>query len=278
MGSWFHNFSRRMGMILGSPTPWIFLWGLLAIGLITNAASNILHDFFDSLLHDWLINANLSADWITIICGVILIIIVLVSFDLPKLLRRWVGRAPNIRMISDTSTVPRYRGLITMVSSGPNIVKLPAYVTLCHHLKTGIQDKAGLEYGWLLAGPGTGEFSSIANAEKLKQEFLSKGVKEIFIVALKDADNPQEVFDAVNGIYTYAQKALEISSDELISDYTGGTKSMTFGLALACADHGWPLGFLKPDKYDADGRPSKDAKSEPRRIDVTFYSDIHSPQ
>ena len=53
-------------------------------------------------------------------------------------------------------------------------------------------------------------------------------------------------------------------------DYTGGTKSMTAGMILACASPRRHLQFMKPRRYTADGRAEPGAESDPVAIDIRF--------
>lgn len=57
---------------------------------------------------------------------------------------------------------------------------------------------------------------------------------------------------------------------DIIADYSGGTKSMTSGMVLACALPERKLQVLKPRKYDKDGTADRKAGSDPRYIDISF--------
>lgn len=88
-------------------------------------------------------------------------------------------------------------------------------------------------------------------------------------MAAIDADNPHASFNLVNEIYEEAE-VFEIEPENIIADYTGGTKSMTAGLILACANPERALQFMRPGGYDAEGRADRSKPSEATKVEIAF--------
>jgi hypothetical protein len=167
--------------------------------------------------------------------------------------------------IAIKENVPRKRGLIILVSFGKFV---PAGNALEYHSWAGVPgSKPVLTHCWLLAGPGEGEYSSRGNAERLAEEYNAKGIKaEVWPLA--DADDIEEAYRAVKIIYQMAQDKYKLTKEDIIADYTGGTKSMTAGMVLAALEQEGSLQFMKPNKYQADGRADRAAGSSPRMVQV----------
>lgn len=254
--------SRRMAVILGSPTPVGFLLGVIALGLLTNGLSTVITALADE--QSWL------GGGITAILGALLLGLVLALFDLPVELRRVFSR-PTLR--TSEPVAPR-RGLVTLVSPGP--AGSPQTRDAIEYHLAGADGAVRLEHCWLIAGPSEGAASptSLDNAQTLYDEFGKRGVT-VHLEPLKSSEDPKEVYRAVLQIYQDALAYCGLSPAEMIADFTAGTKSMTFGMALACADRGWALQFMRVmrDKdFDAQGRARGSAKSTPVLVDVDFFS------
>jgi hypothetical protein len=86
----------------------------------------------------------------------------------------------------------------------------------------------------------------------------------------EDADNPEAVHSLVDQIYVEAAGTFGLAEGEVVADYTGGTKSMTSGMVLACTSPSRPLQFMKPRQYTDDGRAEPQAGSDPVAIDIRF--------
>lgn len=85
----------------------------------------------------------------------------------------------------------------------------------------------------------------------------------------KDVDDPNATFMLINSIYEEAAKeGIEVA--DIIADYTGGTKSMTAGLILACAQPERRLQFMCPGKYTDEGRADTTVDSVATEVKVSF--------
>jgi CRISPR-associated protein (Cas_Cas02710) len=74
----------------------------------------------------------------------------------------------------------------------------------------------------------------------------------------------------VEEIYAEAKDKFNLTEEGIIADYTGGTKSMTSGMVLACTSPNRALQFMKPQQYTEDGRADVQAGSVPVAVDIRF--------
>jgi hypothetical protein len=258
------KYSRRLAQIIGSPTPWLFLIGVIAVGLIVEGTSRLV----DSSLtgQPWQVAA-----WIIGI-GFGLLFITVLFFNLPRVIAN-ISKAfftqSHVPTVAVAEQVPRRQGLVVLVSLGDYTAAASALEYHAWDLVPG--SRPVLTHCWLIAGPGEGESSSLANAERIKEELMAKGIMAD-IWSLEDADNVQESFQAVKTIFQVATNKYKLAKDEIMADYTGGTKSMTSGMLLAAIAEGIDLQYMKPNLYLADGRADRPAGSRPRFVRINFVS------
>ena len=223
-----------------------FLLGILAINLISDGIAVLISCI------------DLRHGIVLITAGISIIILAFLFRIVPSTLLR---RSSQLEIHSN---VRRRKGIIVMASMGFGISSAKAAIE--HHL--GEDDgKHKLDHVKILAGPGEGENSSLAKAAELKTEYEEKGIS-VEIIPLKNADDPTEAFNktkqAINDLHNIHNLAL----NEIIADYTGGTKSMTAGMFMACYAQGCALRFMKPTKYTEDGRA--DIKQKPVATETIF--------
>lgn len=260
MKNLYHTLINRLSRALGSPTPWLFLFGAVAVGLLGEGASK----WVDA----WQTGESIQTAVYTLLLGFVILLLTLVLFNVPGWLRA-IFSPPRETSITVVEQVPHHRGLIALVSFGHYV---SAENALEHHSWAGVPgSKPTLSHCWLLAGPGEGEQSSRSNADRLADAYHAKGITaEVW--PLVDADNIEEVFRAVKIIYEVAQNKYQLSLDDIIVDYTGGTKSMTAGMVLAALEKGGRLQYMKPNQYNPDGSAIRAAGSSPRMVQVNFVS------
>ena len=257
---------QRSLKILGTPTPWVFILGAVAIGLLSDGVSELIGSLSNRFI--------LALPWMKVLLGLVLLLIAFLLFDL-RGLAKWLAKAfGKEASVVINDNVPPHHGLIALVSLGQGYESTEAAIQ--HHLRTDDPEKR-LKYCWLLAGPGEGETSSIANANFLKGKFEEEGVK-VEIWKLTDADNPSEVFCVINRIYKDAAANYNLPNSELIADFTGATKSMTAGMVLACADQNRDMQFMKPSEYDQNGRAKFHTPSYAKKVDIEFFASTRSPE
>jgi hypothetical protein len=259
--SYYHHSSSNLSRILGSPTPWIFLFGATGLGLLSEGISKLIDIIFPG--------NEIISGWATAILGLILIIFIIVAFDLPKLVSRFFSQSNRVETtVTVEEVVPKKIALIALVSRGNDP---SASMAMQHHFRDEKSGSGDKRYCWLITGPDTDSLSSQANAKKLAEEYQAVGV-QVQIWPIENADNPGEVFNAVQDIYQSAVLIHKLTPDDIIADFTGGTKCMTAGMVLAFADKDLLLQYMKPNKYDDFGRAVREAGSTPHLVDVNFLA------
>jgi hypothetical protein len=79
-----NRITHRLARTLGSPTPWIFLFGLLAVGLMTEGLATLFDTIFER--NPWF------AALFTVGLGIALLVATLLLFNLPDAVRRWLEK------------------------------------------------------------------------------------------------------------------------------------------------------------------------------------------
>ena len=78
----YDKYRQRLGQVLGSPTPWVFLLGALGLGLIGEGTSKLI----DALME----NSSPTAAYLTLGIGVALIVLVVLFANLPQMMWSFV--------------------------------------------------------------------------------------------------------------------------------------------------------------------------------------------
>jgi hypothetical protein len=256
----FRHWSVNLSRAFGSSTPWIFLFGATGLGLLSEGIAKVIDLCFP--------NNEFISSWSTFVLGLLIIILVIAAFDLPHMLNKWLSsRSQQETNIEVAEVVPKKRALIVLVSRGPDPA---AAMAMRHHFSNGLSGSQEGKYCWLITGPDIDEMSSQENAKKLKAEFEGLGVS-VKVRSIDNADNPRAVFEEIQYILQMAQ--IEgLKPEDIIADFTGGTKCMTAGMVLAFADKDLLLQYMKPNKYDDYGRSIREAGSTPHLVDVDFFA------
>lgn len=166
-------------------------------------------------------------------------------------------RLVNTIIPQDATVVPLTEtcaGLVAIMSLSDNS---PAEVALRHHWNSG--QASHLRYGWLVTTP-----DSLGYARKLHQRLIDEGIAEQITLFYGDytlpdaadphsqltlnlsaaeANDPDAVLHLVNSIYIHAQR-LGLSENDVIVDFTGGTKPLGVGAFLACTRPGRRLEYI----------------------------------
>lgn len=246
-------------------------------------ASDFLSDLIKENVGPWLeIHYSISPNLFKFVTFLLLTLLILVLYILSDL-EDWFIREATPGSLQPSNLMETRKGLIVIMSRAAEdaLVSTPAAEAIKHHW---IEGKGNLEYCWILCG-GQGTMDlAMTMIEKLigqpvekhdqppqwsLDQFGKKLVVRFELIGQSHVDNPNMTFDLVNQIYRQAE-ALGIESEEIMADYTGGTKSMTSGMVLACAEPDRDLEFIKPGGYLDDGRADKTKKSVVQRIDVLF--------
>lgn len=247
------------------------LIGIFGLGIISSGISNLLLETLGS----W-IQKNLGINKVLFqlsVIGLIGIAIVCTVYftNLTRQLRSLLGREAieiaNVVPLTDT-----FFGLVTIASLGQPGQLTPAEIAIKHHWRNG---HGKLRYCWLICTPdalkGTQHFLQDIENECIRQKqqfYLYRNTEQcmppvtqvgtslhIRIVPLASEliNDPNHVRQLIDGIYTQATAQTGLSPVDFIADYTGGTKSMTAGMVLACSEPDRKLQYWVSDR-DSHGK------------------------
>lgn len=152
------------------------------------------------------------------------------SYAIIGLLVRFFENRSRVELnLSQKENPDARRGLIVLMSPGPRTTAAENAVKA--HL-------SALKQCWVIYGPDRPgqKPTPRENAQTLEEKFKSvkKDTITFHLKAQADEHDPQESYYLVRSIYEEA-KAVGLSETDVIADYTGGTKSMTAGMVLACS-------------------------------------------
>lgn len=175
---------------------------------------------------------NLVSDYVkqnVLVGGVFIAAVVLSYLLLTWMMKLFARRARRaLTLVQRENPTPR-KGLIVFMSPGDRVT--PAENAVKAHL-------AALEHCWVIVGPARPgqQRTSHDNAQALSDKYQTAKDTPIqfHLKEVADEDNPQQSYHLVRAIYEEA-RAVGLSERDLIADYTGGTKSMTAGMVLACS-------------------------------------------
>jgi len=159
-----------------------------------------------------------------------------------------------------------FRGLIVFGSY--NNLNPPAVEAIKHHWNNG---SGNLEHCWIISGGEEALSSTDTWVEQIIQDYSIP--KRVFhfqsdykmdadevasflsplVPTLKESNDPNVIRKIVEAIYKDAIDKYDLEEVDIIADYTGGTKSMTAGLILACTEPSRRLEYITSE-YDQDGK------------------------
>ncbi|MBM3190564.1 MAG: hypothetical protein FJZ90_17840, partial [Chloroflexi bacterium] len=198
-------------------SPWVFLVAAVLLGIISNAAYDLLAE-------------PLGAGW-TLLTGTAVLAILLGVF--------WLAYRTS-QPPEPGQPLPSRRALIVLVSAR-SVETTPAYTALCHHAGTP-ENPGRLEHCYLIHDKLQGEEakeppdSSWSNAHKLFGLCRKRGVTpELLETRAYDCAETTRLCVAA---WRRARQDACLPSREIIADVTGGTKEMTIGMCLAALQTG----------------------------------------
>lgn len=204
---------------------WTFLGVVVSVSVITYGGRIV-----ENLVGGILNVTGLSRETASYVVNIIL---VLIAFSPVLIAYLWQKKEFNLRrmhIIGADLTQPVGKKALVLLVSNPS----SAIHAIKYHLDAG-----RLERIWLIPssdkakekfGPGTR-----STAEKIKEECKAlaeaKGTK--LKIEVHDGVSPadaQDTFDYVNRIF----RLRAYKAEEIVADFTGGTKPMTVGMIMAC--------------------------------------------
>ncbi|MEL6354786.1 MAG: CRISPR-associated protein [Cyanobacteria bacterium J06627_28] len=246
------------------------LIGIFGLGIISSGISNLLLETLGS----WL-QKNYGINKVIFQLGIISLIglIILFSVYFTNLARRLkaVLGYEEIQVTSVVALTNTFSGLIAIPSLGRHGKVTPAEIAIRHHWQQG---RGRLRYCWLICTPdalsATQQF-----LEQLKQECLAQKIPfhtyntpeqsfppaakiaaslhvRLVMIEPKWVHDPNHIRQLVDQLYSEAKQQAGLTSEHIIADYTGGTKSMTAGMVLACSEPERELQYWA-SQYGNDG-------------------------
>lgn len=252
------RYGRRLEETLGSRTPFLFILGVLSVGLITEGASKLVDAYF--------LSQPTEPGWLTVFIGVLVLLGGILFYNLPQ--RVWMVLADN-RFLQVMPHTTRAHALIALGSWGEH--SSPAEAAILAHRRmeeVGHTAVVGLRTCWLLADSNQDNpKSSARNAQRLKEKYETDSF-QILIVNLADVDTPTDTFLATQRILQEIRDRSDLNEVETVADFTGGNKVMTAGLIAACSQTGVKLEYMEAVTKDQEGRAVFDTKSIPRIVQL----------
>lgn len=227
----------------------------LALGVAVNGLSDLIFGLVgEQVTH--LFGISKSTWQISIVLLLIISILLGISnvwSRVRKLLRRGTA-VETVRVFELDQTFP---GLIVVMSLE---MESPAKLAIEHHWNQGNGD---LAHCWMICTE-----KSLPVAEKLVNYFVDQGIPRRFFhygkgYELVDVEQPEKTLSLflepqyendptyirriVDSVYQDGEERHRLMESEIIADYTGGTKSATAGIVLACTKPGRRLQYLMSD-------------------------------
>jgi hypothetical protein len=203
--------------------PTLFLAGAVLVAVMGNMASDLLKSYFgDERARLWVIFT---------VSSVILFLLVAVIYAAGVFRAMFTSRSVY-RFLNKPNPAPR-KGLIAFVS-----------LTQRAHLDQAINyHRATLNRLWLIA---TQECQ--VRAAQLVAEYNKNGIR-VSVVPLSEEWDLIQAKETVEKIY--AEQLDGIAEEDIIADFTGGTKPMTVGMVFACLTPSRSLQYV-PAEYNKD--------------------------
>lgn len=214
--------TRKTFELFFSPRfPILFLAGAMLIAVMGNMVSDLLKSYFgDDKVRLWVI---------FLISSVILFLLVAAIYAAGVFRAMFTSRSVY-RFLNKPNPAPR-QGLIAFVS-----------LTQRAHLDQAISyHRETLKRLWLIA---TEECQ--VKAAQLVAEYKKTGV-QVSVVSLDEEWDLIHAKETVERIY--AEQLDGMAEEEIIADFTGGTKPMTVGMVFACLTPSRSLQYV-PAEYD----------------------------
>lgn len=210
---------------------------------------------------------NLASEYVKVyyISASVAVLLMVLFYVLLELVARKAAKNARaiIAMIQSENVTPR-KGLIALSSPGSRITA--AENAIKAHL-------GNLQHCWIITGPDIpgAKPTSQENAEDIARRYQALNPTMVFhIKPLDDEHNPKMAFHLVQSIYHEAF-AHGLMEQDVAADYTGGTKSMTAGMVLACSvSEERNAQYMKPRQVEPTGIATPAAEAVPILVDLRF--------
>lgn len=164
-----------------------------------------------------------------------------------------LGRREPLELVAEEERPPRYPGLIVLVGTGRKDAEpdeLSHNLAIEYHLNCEEADGDVLRVCWLIATSGVR--GSVPVAREVRERYSDRC--QLHIRVLNSAFDVQEMYQLVRRIYTEEAAEHGLAPQQIIADFTGGTKPMSAGMILACQDR-WPMQYMFGRKGEVASTP-----------------------
>lgn len=227
--------------VVSPPTNWPGLVVSFAFGVTGNIAASLIGFSEETSFWTWTL-------WLLSL--VVLIVLVWYLYH-----KRWSPEPDRQKLVPKNEQPHKHQGLVLLVGTGrpgEDPMSQSAGQAIRHHLSDG--SSPGLQYCWLIASGG--EKGSLPVAYQL-QKFCRQNKVEVDIYtihSLFSKQGVQETYDLVRKIYEEEVPKVGLTPKQVICDFTGGVKTMTAGMVLACGDR-YPMQYMQGRKEGVASLP-----------------------
>lgn len=247
------RFARAALVAAVGRSPWLLLVFILGvIGL----------EILASFLYGLIVSPE-TFTWTVLLRGAItLLILGGAGYVLFRVDRRRARKGGSSRL--HTETIDPHPGLIWLLS--PENLD-PLLIAMGHHSDASPESR--LRHCWVVLSPHPRVEPTYAD---LSTEMERRGIEEVEIHPVQLPDTSiEQTYRAVNHVYESELKSLGLSPSEVVTDLTGGLKTMTAGALLACFSGDRPVEYLASDRDEVSGEPVIGSQ-RPTLVDVRFFS------
>ena len=240
------------------PVSYFFIYFFLItipVGLAINGLSAIIFDTVCQLLQTYIGFNKLI--WQIILTAILFSFLLLLAFNIAHWFRSLLNRLSQVPLETKVEDLNEtFPGLIVVASKRTREEPTPAEIAILHH-----SHSKTLQHCWLICTKATlGEAEQIANRLSDKGVEFHYGEKDelkdpnnprqniSLFLNDDDADDPDQIQKLIDAIYADALDNYGLDESQIIADYTGGTKSMTAGVILACGKPSRRLQYLSQIK------------------------------
>lgn len=149
--------------------------------------------------------------------------------------------------LSPVRSSPRHKGLIWLLGPG----RFDHLMVAIRHHYSAEETGSGLEHCWLIVA---GDSYTETILKTVREELIEGGFDiEIHPIHIRES-TLEAVYCAVESIYLAEGAKYGLRPHEIVADITGGLKTMTAGMLLACLPFECPIEYVASSR-DAEGSP-----------------------
>jgi len=257
---------RKTILSLAKPDkyPIVFFTFTLTLSIAANGLSTLILETLGTWLESKYGFSKIF--WQIVVVSILSIILFLSISNIRRILSNIFGGS-NLTTEAPEELRSTFRGLIVFASLGK---ESPAKIAIKHHWNNGNGD---LAHCWIVCGGDKALTAAKEMVNGLTQEdkipertfhFLpeyemsnpeNSSLTLNLVPNINEANDPNIIRQIVEAIYKDAKDKFNLDESDIISDYTGGTKSMTAGLILACTVPSRRLQYILSE-FTQDNKPT----------------------